>query len=34
MVVLAIFVLAIDALVSVVERRMMVWRPPVATGQT
>ncbi|MEA2996207.1 MAG: sulfonate transport system permease protein [Alphaproteobacteria bacterium] len=30
MVVLAVFVLLIDALVSVVERRLLVWRPTVA----
>jgi NitT/TauT family transport system permease protein len=29
MVVLAVFVLVIDALVSVVERRLLVWRPTV-----
>lgn len=33
MLVLAIFVLLIDALVTLVERRLLVWRPqPVATG--
>jgi NitT/TauT family transport system permease protein len=34
MVILAVFVLAIDGLVSVVERRLLVWRPPSAAGQT
>jgi len=30
MFVLAVFVLVIDALVSVVERRLLVWRPTAA----
>ena len=34
MVVLAIFVLVIDVLVSAVERRMLVWRPQPGFGQT
>ena len=33
MVVLAVFVLLIDALVSVVERRLLVWRPTVAESR-
>ena len=31
MVVLTVFVLVIDALVSVVERRLLVWKPPIET---
>ena len=34
MVILAVFVLVIDWLVTLVERRLLVWRPPAATGQT
>jgi NitT/TauT family transport system permease protein len=34
MVVLAVFVLVIDALVTVVERRLLVWRPQVPEGRT
>jgi NitT/TauT family transport system permease protein len=33
MVILAVFVLIIDWLVTLVERRLLVWRPPAATGQ-
>jgi NitT/TauT family transport system permease protein len=33
MVILAVFVLIIDGLVTVVERRLLVWRPPSAAGQ-
>jgi len=33
MVILSAFVLLIDALVTVVERRLLVWRPPSAAGQ-
>ena len=33
MVILAVFVLVIDWLVTLVERRLLVWRPPAATGQ-
>jgi NitT/TauT family transport system permease protein len=33
MVILSAFVLMIDALVTVVERRLLVWRPPSAAGQ-
>jgi NitT/TauT family transport system permease protein len=33
MVILAIFVLAIDALVTLIERRLLVWRPAPAAGQ-
>ena len=33
MVILAVFVLIIDWCVTLVERRMMVWRPPSAAGQ-
>ena len=33
MVILAAFVLAIDWLVTAVERRLLVWRPPAATSQ-
>lgn len=33
MVILAAFVLVIDWLVTLVERRQLVWRPPSATGQ-
>src|SRR6476646_9845594 len=33
MVILAVFVLVIDWLVTLVERRQLVWRPPAATGQ-
>ena len=32
MVILAVFVLAIDWLVTIVERRLLVWRPPAAVG--
>ena len=34
MVILAVFVLIIDWLVTLVERRLLVWRPPAAAGQT
>jgi NitT/TauT family transport system permease protein len=34
MVILAVFVLVIDWLVTLVEKRLLVWRPPAATGQT
>ena len=34
MVILSAFVLMIDGLVSVVERRLLVWRPPSAAEQT
>jgi NitT/TauT family transport system permease protein len=34
MVVLAVFVLAIDALVSAVERRLLVWRPTAVEART
>jgi NitT/TauT family transport system permease protein len=34
MVVLAVFVLVIDALVTVVERRLLVWRPKAPEGRT
>ena len=33
MMILAVFVLVIDWLVTLVERRLLVWRPPAATGQ-
>ena len=33
MVILAVFVLVIDWLVTLAERRLLVWRPPAATGQ-
>jgi NitT/TauT family transport system permease protein len=33
MVILAVFVLIIDGLVTLVERRLLVWRPPSAAGQ-
>jgi sulfonate transport system permease protein len=33
MVILAVFVLVIDWLVTLVERRLLVWRPPAAAGQ-
>jgi NitT/TauT family transport system permease protein len=33
MVILAVFVLAIDWLVTLAERRLLVWRPPSAAGQ-
>src|SRR5438132_10513036 len=33
MVILAVFVLVIEWLVTLVERRLLVWRPPAATGQ-
>ena len=33
MVILAVFVLIIDWLVTLVERRLLVWRPPAAAGQ-
>jgi NitT/TauT family transport system permease protein len=33
MVILAVFVLIIDWLVTLVENRLLVWRPPAATGQ-
>ena len=33
MVILAVFVLVIDGLVTLVERRLLVWRPPAAAGQ-
>src|SRR5450755_3927994 len=33
MVILAVFVLVIDWLVTLVEKRLLVWRPPAATGQ-
>jgi NitT/TauT family transport system permease protein len=33
MVILAVFVLAIDGLVTLAERRLLVWRPPPAAGQ-
>jgi NitT/TauT family transport system permease protein len=32
MVILAVFVLIIDWLVTLVEKRLLVWRPPAATG--
>src|ERR1700693_5411382 len=32
MVILAVFVLVIDWLVTLVEKRLLVWRPPIATG--
>jgi hypothetical protein len=32
MVILAVFVLIIDGLVTVAERRLLVWRPPSAAG--
>jgi len=32
MVILAVFVLVIDGLVTLVERRLLVWRPPAAAG--
>jgi sulfonate transport system permease protein len=34
MVVLAVFVLVIDALVTLVERRLLVWRPKATEGRT
>jgi NitT/TauT family transport system permease protein len=34
MVILAVFVLIIDWGVTLIERRMLVWRPPSAAGQT
>jgi len=34
MVILALFVLVIDLLVTLVENRLLVWRPPSAAGQT
>jgi NitT/TauT family transport system permease protein len=34
MVILAMFVLIIDWGVTLIERRMLVWRPPSAAGQT
>jgi len=34
MFVLAVFVLAIDGLVSAVERRLLVWRPLAAETRT
>jgi NitT/TauT family transport system permease protein len=33
MVILAVFVLVIDWLVTLAEKRLLVWRPPAATGQ-
>src|SRR5262245_26087345 len=33
MVILAVFVLVIDGLVTLVEKRLLVWRPPAAAGQ-
>ncbi len=33
MVILAVFVLLVDWLVTLVERRLLVWRPPAAVGQ-
>jgi NitT/TauT family transport system permease protein len=33
MAILAVFVLAIDRLVTLAERRLLVWRPPAASGQ-
>jgi NitT/TauT family transport system permease protein len=33
MAILAVFVLVIDALVTLVERRLLVWRPPASAGQ-
>ena len=33
MVILAAFVLGIDGLVTIAERRLLVWRPPSASGQ-
>jgi len=33
MVILAVFVLVIDWLVTLVEKRLLVWRPPAAIGQ-
>ena len=33
MAILAVFVLVIDWMVTLVERRLLVWRPPAATGQ-
>ena len=34
MVILAVFVLVIDWFVTLIERRLLVWRPPAAVGQT